>query len=89
VHLQSPVGAVPVDLTAAGVSAANPVLSPDGLRIAFVVTASHRRDLYLMNADGSGAAPILEGEDLISPTWSPDGLRLAYSTQVCRGGTSA
>ena len=49
-----------------------PDWSPDGTRIAF------ERDfnLYVMNADGSGAHQIVNGGS--SPDWSPDGTHIVY-----------
>ncbi len=63
----------------------DPVLSPDGERIAFCVT---RQDLatgtstsaiWIMNADGSGQRRLTTGEhDDSSPVFSPDGGILAF-----------
>lgn len=63
-----------------------PVLSPNGERVAFVRSdGSPPRDLYVMNADGSGGAlaiashPRTTGDDSIRAlAWSPDSNRIAY-----------
>ncbi len=72
-----------------------PSWSPDGLRIAF---SSAREDLdpyddklirniYLMNADGSGQTRLTDNETYnTSPSWSPDGRRIVF--QSVRGGNA-
>ena len=50
----------------------DPAFSPDGARIAFVYTSSANADLYVMNADGSGAAPLVAtSAQESSPSWQP------------------
>ena len=78
---------VPEDLTRLS-PVTDPQLSPDGRRIAFVVTTlSEDRDEYLANiwvADLDGGAPrrFTAGprRDL-EPRWSPDGTRLAFLSE--------
>ena len=78
---------VPEDLTRVSF-VTDPQLSPDGRRIAFVVTAlSEERDEYLSNIwviDVAGGAPrrFTAGprRDL-EPRWSPDGARLAFLSE--------
>ena len=54
-----------------------PAWSPDGTKIAY--TGGGTPHIYVMNADGSGAAPLpaLVGDTVDHPAWSPDGTRLA------------
>ena len=64
---------------------ADPALSPDGKRIAFVVIDDDRMTgLYVMNADGSGRKRLVpKGDtDIFAPSWSPDSKRIAFCTIV-------
>ncbi len=60
-------------------------ISPDGARIVYVrvsqdiMTDRSRRNLWVLNADGSDHRPLRsEIRSFSSPRWSPDGTRLAY-----------
>ncbi len=59
-----------------------PKWSPDGNRIAFVVTTESGGDIYSMDADGTNAHRLLEhdGWDDIEPAWSPDGRLIAFAS---------
>src|SRR6266545_4381271 len=67
------------------VRVADPQISPDGKLVAFVRTttdvASGKRnaDIWVVSADGSGAARLLVGGEKTenTPRWAPDG-RLAF-----------
>jgi Tol biopolymer transport system component len=59
-----------------------PRWSPDGRRVAFVADPSGRRQVYLMNEDGSGIRQATRSEhEAIEPGWFPDGRRLAYTEE--------
>ena len=80
-------GMVPEDLTRV-LFVTDPQLSPDGRRIAFVVTSlSDERDEYLSNiwvVDAAGGAPrrFTAGPRRdTEPRWSPDGTRLAFLSE--------
>jgi Tol biopolymer transport system component len=48
-------------------------------RIAFVVRTNGDRQLFVINANGSGLAQVTEGEGSVSyPAWSPDGNRILF-----------
>ena len=60
-------------------------ISPDGSRILYVrvshdiMTDRARRNLWIVNADGSNNRPLRsEARNFSSPRWSPDGTRIAY-----------
>jgi tricorn protease len=53
-----------------------PVFSPDGQRIAF---QKHRRELHVMNSDGTGNRKLVEESDVLWIDWSPDSKWITYS----------
>jgi Tol biopolymer transport system component len=58
-----------------------PVLSPDGSKLAFISDRDGGINLWIMNADGSQAKPLSKGglNSFVSPTWSPDGQSIVVS----------
>lgn len=81
-------GGTVVPLTTAGsdgMVAAEPRWSPDGSRIAFVISPRGHLtryagdgDIYVMNADGTGIRRLTDGLDASYPAWSPDGSRIVF-----------
>ena len=68
-----------------GMVAAEPRWSPDGSRIAFIMSPRGHLtryagdgDIYVMNADGTDIRRLTQGLDASSPAWSPDGSRIVY-----------
>ncbi len=58
-----------------------PTWSPDGRRIAFGSDRDGNREIYVMNADGSGVIRLTDNDAIDSgPAWSPDGRRIAFSS---------
>jgi dipeptidyl aminopeptidase/acylaminoacyl peptidase len=54
-------------------------LSPDAGHIAYISNASGRLNLWIMNADGSGAKQLLQSNDRqASPTFTHDGKEIVY-----------
>jgi Tol biopolymer transport system component len=71
------------DAGAKGMVAAEPAWSPDGTRIAFVVSTPEHigayagdGDIFVMKADGTGVTRLTEGLRDADPAWSPDGTRI-------------
>jgi Tol biopolymer transport system component len=81
-------GGAVVSLTTAwkdGMVASEPRWSPDGSRIAFVMSPRGHLtryagdgDVYVMDADGTGIRRLTDGLDASSPAWSPDGSRIVF-----------
>jgi PKD repeat protein len=59
-----------------------PAWSSDGTRIALVTDRDGNNEIYVMNADGSGAFNLTNAPDSAesAPAWSPDGSRIAFVT---------
>jgi TolB protein len=60
-----------------------PVWSPDGSKIAFVLTwaGGANLDIFVMNADGSGLFQLTDHPSVDSdPAWSPDGTKIAFTS---------
>jgi Tol biopolymer transport system component len=81
-------GGAVIALTRAGkrrMVAAEPRWSPDGSRIAFVMSPRGHLtryagdgDIYVMAADGTHLRRLTGGLDASSPAWSPDGSRIVF-----------
>ncbi|HSU84498.1 MAG TPA: hypothetical protein VLR69_18940 [Thermoanaerobaculia bacterium] len=58
-----------------------PFWSPDGSRIVFHSNRTGRRQIYVMNADGSGLKRLTgDTSEDGTPAWSPDGARIVFQS---------
>jgi Tol biopolymer transport system component len=63
----------------------SPSWSPDGLHVVFSAEENGRRDIYVMNADGTNVQLLTRDEsvDQAAPTYAPpDGRRIAYEADL-------
>lgn len=61
----------------------NPVLSPDGKKLAFISNKSGKYQIWISNSDGSNPQQITFNEEVHSgPEWSPDGQWLFYAVSI-------
>src|SRR5947209_10614344 len=71
---------------------ADPQLSPDGSRVAFVrVTVADKKDdydtaIWVVPTKGGDPRPLTAGPRDTSPQWSPDGARLAFVRSLEKDG---
>jgi TolB protein len=80
-------GASATVLVAAGRMATGLAYSPDGKRIAYSLAEGESAQIFVANADGSGAKQLTSTPYFInsSPSWSPDSKKLAFVSN--RGGS--
>lgn len=58
-------------------------VSPDGRRVAMILSKSGSPDVYVCDADGSGLKQLTATrEDESSPCWSPNGQWICYATKM-------
>ncbi len=60
-----------------------PDWSPDGQKIAFTSDRDGNREIYVINADGTGLARLTVDPTVdANPSWSPDGRQIAFHRRV-------
>jgi DNA-binding winged helix-turn-helix (wHTH) protein len=65
----------------------SPVWSPDGSRVAFWSNRDGKKEIYVMDADGSQVKRLTNNvADDVNPRWSPDGRRILFESE--RDGNS-
>ena len=65
----------------------SPAVSPDGSRVAMILSKGGSPDLYVANIDGTGLKQLTKTrESESSPCWSPDGNTICFSSRE-RGPT--
>jgi Tol biopolymer transport system component len=97
-------GATPLTrLTANGAGSFVPAFSPDSSKIVFssgrvldgsdAANTNFNLNIWLMNADGSGATPLTRltanGSHSVSPVFSPDGSKIAFASRRALDGSNA
>ena len=66
---------------------ADPTWSPDGKSIAFTSTRGGSKDIWFINADGSGLKRLTGDQGAEeNPAWSPNGTRIAYDSDDGEAG---
>lgn len=61
----------------------SPAVSPDGSRVAMILSKDGATDLYVANSDGSDLRRLTKSrEDESSPCWSPDGQWICFAAKV-------
>ncbi len=65
-----------------GGSNISPAVSPDGSKVAMILSKDGWTDLYVCNSDGSGLLRLTKSpQDESSPCWSPDGKWICYAAK--------
>ena len=73
----------PSPLIASTFSDSEPHYSPDGKHVAFQSNRSGAAEIWISNADGTGAVQLTSlGAIAGSPAWSPDGSEVAFDCRV-------
>jgi len=72
-----------------GGSCISPSVSPDGSKVAMVLSKGGMPNIYVANVDGSGLHQLTTDDEDSSPCWSPDGMYIYFATKVSERRTLA
>jgi TolB protein len=65
----------------------NPVISPDGTKVAMILSKAGSPNLYVCDINGGNLRPLTSGHDeASSPTWSPDSREICFVLRRGRAG---
>jgi uncharacterized repeat protein (TIGR01451 family) len=56
----------------------SPRWSPDGTKLLFSGESTNQKHIFVINADGSGMAPLITVHQSTMPAWSPDGQKVTF-----------
>ena len=84
-YTMNPDGTNQARITFSAAADSEPVLSPDGTRIAFTSTRSGHPEIWLMKNGPEGATNVAtnltkNAAFSLDPTWSPDGTKIAFTS---------
>ena len=57
-------------------------VSPDGTRVAMILSKGGSPNVYVCNADGTGLKKLTSTSEDSSPGWSPDGRWICFATKI-------
>jgi len=60
----------------------SPAASPNGSKVAMILSKDGSPDVYVCNADGSNLKRLTTGVEDSSPCWSPDGQWVCFATKI-------
>ena len=60
----------------------SPAASPDGSRVAMIMSKSGSPNVWVANPDGSGLRKLTSTSEDSSPCWSPDGQWVCFATKI-------